>query len=214
MGSSGNSNITLRTLKFGILVIIACCFVYCNTSNNKITSSFLKRKYTKGHFSDRPGKVNTYYITYNNIIMPDDIKPAPERTLDNIALPNSNQRNDKLIPFPILFPKLLKYAGSITRNNNKVSYSPSPEGPASLPGHPDIKHNDHGFAKAKPYLVGLAICVAVILFMTFLIASPTEVSANYVPFGGCFFILIALLAAIVGIVFLILFLCALAPPAS
>ncbi len=210
MDSSGNSNILLRTVKFTLLALIACCFVYCNTSNNKIASSFLKRKYTKGHFLDRPSKVSTDYLMYGNNTPISDAKPVTGN--NDVTLINSNQPINNPLPPTVLFPKLLNYAGTIARNNSKVSYNSSPEGPAYLSGHPDIKRSDHGFAKAQPYLIGLIVCVALILLLLALASNATGISGN--AFGGCFFILIVLLIAIVGIVFLILFLCALAPPAT
>jgi len=39
-------------------------FAYCTSSNNKMASSFSKRKYTKGHFSDPVAKANLDYSIY------------------------------------------------------------------------------------------------------------------------------------------------------
>jgi hypothetical protein len=212
MGSFRNSNIALRIVKFSILVLITFCFVHCNTSNHKIASSFLKRRYTKGHFFERPNKVHTEYITYVNSPGSNDLKPVPD---DNKAvLINSNQTANNLLPATISLSKLLNYTGKIATSYSKVLKNPKPEVQAYQPEHPGIKINEHGFALAKPYLIGFLICVAVILFIILVITSGAATNSGYFNYSGCLLLLLGILVAITAIVFFILFLCALAPPAA
>ena len=54
-------------------------FAYCTSSTNKLASSFSKRKYTKGHFSDPVAKTNLDYSPYgaNITLAPKNQLQAP-----------------------------------------------------------------------------------------------------------------------------------------
>lgn len=194
------------------LTILASC-----SSSNQLVSSFSKRKYTNGHFSDPAAKLNTSKKPGNSRLIENVVK----QTVINSNLLTQNQEEYIKVNFghPVKsnFVKkdnpasrylrtLKKTAFTITQSsasnstNSNVSLKETPTIQDS-PSYSDHGGNDGGGHYHHHYLLDCLLCV--LLWLIFIIlAAASVVSGSGAGLG--LFAILAYIAAIAALVFFIL----------
>ncbi len=218
---------TLRLLIFfsGIIVISQC-----NTSN-KVASSFDKRKYTPGHFSDLTAKVNdistpsgtagSIQSMDESVINQDGNKP-PSADITNLDKKDMTRTSPVIPQFIIAIQKRLgmNFLINGAEVNSKSANSTLKASASSQLLTPHDPHDDysrggnHINGNANSYLTAWLVCLGVALICWLLLLSWINQSINGTTntnYGsGCAFLLIGALASIAAVVLFILWIVALA----
>ena len=202
--------------KFVFLCLAIAFLPYCSSSDRG-ASSFAKRKYTKGHFSDPVAKVKTDYKSYGAATT-----VSPVNHLQNTGVENTP------------FTKTTASANNIDANSNHanrdkqnttggINISKSPavygngnaslkESSASLADHPYDHGGGHMYQhgdgdRAGTYLLVWILCLAgaILCFLLLATLSASSVGAGGSELGaGCFLLSFSTLLFIAALVFFIL----------
>ena len=205
---------------FGAVVALS----YCTTAP-KTASSFGKRKYTKGHFSDPVAKIKTEYSPYSENNTMASPQPNQKEDVDKSNFINKSEKKDIKANFTAatqtlkttISNQVKQTVGAIANNiassgNNNVSLkenSSVSSQPYDPGGHP-YQHEENN--KASTYLLAWLISIIVALICFFLFVGEANNIANggsAAVSTGCLLLTLMVIAFIAAIVFLILWIVAL-----
>lgn len=185
-------------------------FAYCTSSTNKMASSFSKRKYTKGHFSDPVAKTNPEYLPYGS-----NIPAAAKNHLQAQVADNHTSTTDTKTNFNSPAKTASSNSVEITKSSS-ISYKNNVSLKENLPYNPyhhyndDNSHDSHS-SNASTLLVAWLVCLGVALLCLLLFSSEATTVATGASVGaGCLLLTLMTLAAIASIVLFILWIVAIA----
>ena len=198
---------------------------YCTSNGGRLASSFNKRHYTKGHFSDPVGKVNTTYKNYKKPAIA-STTPKQESTTPNEKAQsassgnntsegvqnNSNSTNTKQAT-----------ATTVNDNNNAPvtgDNNASAEENASA-SNPAVDYTGHGDRMAGPpnnangLLLGWILCLGlailiIVIYYAILIGGISTGGAGTGIAAGCIVFVLATMLFIAAIVLFVLWIVAIA----
>jgi hypothetical protein len=194
------------------LVAFAVAMLASCSSSNQFASSFSKRKYTPGHFSDpvakvKQGNANTATaaiivdnkVEANNTLLTKNEKATVKTNFSTPAKP-ANVKNDK--PVATALKTLKQHVFGITKAPVNTSSNLSLQQTSTIQDTP--AYGDHGGGGDRPhhhYLLDCLLCL--LLWLVFIIlAAASAVGGSGAGLG--LFAILAYIAAIAALVFFIL----------
>ena len=206
-----------------ILLFTGLSFLTYCSSNNSVVSSFGKRKYTKGHFSDPVAKVKTDYMQGNpSISLAQQRIPQNNRTENSLPVKNASgfEKNNFGATANAKQPKDKSSIPFIAQNNNPESKNnvSLKENSTAEYEHP-YEHGDHIYRQhgdsdhAETYMLTWILLVVAALVCILLLSTTAVggIAAATNPVGvGCLLGGIFVLLIILALVFFILWIVAIA----
>ena len=211
-------NLLRVTLLFGVVALLSYC-----TSSPKTASSFGKRKYTKGHFSDPVAKVKMEYKPYDEDKIATSTQAAKSVGTENTTLTKISDKKKEIIGTYVAAAKKVetvveKQAKSIGHAIAKsplvVATNLSLKENSVSNSYPYVEHgyiHEHGDDNKKStYLLIWIIALVVSLLCLLIAAAAFSITTSTAGCStGCILLSISSLAGLVAIIFFILWLVAL-----
>jgi hypothetical protein len=195
-------------LLFGAIALLPYC-----TSSPKTASNFGKRKYTKGHFSDRVAKVKTEYRpSENNSTITSTINNEHAVNLDDI-ISKSTTHSSGLKPN---FSLPVSYGNQSSNQPESIPNSVSKSGTVSSAGKVSQSQNSSDFPRggyadriyngpdAHTYLISWIVCIlaGIILILLASILGFSEATLGL----GCLLVVASVIFFAAAVVFFVLWL--------
>ena len=153
-------------------------FAYCTSSTNKLASSFSKRKYTKGHFSDPVAKTNLDYSPYGA-----NITLAPKNQLQAPPVENTPAAVNEKAGIKGTAKSISSKGNEITKSP-VISYKNNVSLKENMPYNPyhhygdDNGHDQHSSSGSSFLLAWILCLIASVICFLLLVADAASFGAG------------------------------------